>query len=398
MTMGIKSLQQRLTQVGVIRLGEQRVSQRGKKFPVKLETLRFTSASKQLIDAVAAVHGGEVKAWQAPSGPQWEVVTNSKEIAVLVPPQRIDPNMELWGNGYRSRMCDGETESIRRTPCLCAAAQAKGARLGPNDVCKPTTRMALMLADIPSLGTWRLESHGWNAAAELPTLAASIESAPQPIPARLEVQKREKKTFDAGAQEGKQVESRVFMVPVLHFDWITPSQAFGGELGTAARAALAGAAVERHEIEAAKVESQRREFTADEYLSLSESAEEIDDVRELWRDAAEDGALTGAVKDVLNAKVAEIQEKAKKQEQQVAPQQADARVTPQTPIDVVVDAEVVPDPDAVWAQIQSAAGERGWNSDDLEQRVMQLLKNPSTVADGFELTRFLTAVKAGEVQ
>jgi hypothetical protein len=70
------------------------------------------------------------------------------------------------------------------------------------DVCKPTTRMSLMLADIPTLGTWKLESHGWNAAAELPTLAASIESAPQPIPARLEVQVREKKDLRPGRRRG----------------------------------------------------------------------------------------------------------------------------------------------------------------------------------------------------
>ncbi|KOX49958.1 hypothetical protein ADL19_19605, partial [Streptomyces purpurogeneiscleroticus] len=108
-------------------------------------------------------------------------------------------------------------------PCHCAAAQLAGRPFGPRDICKPTTRMALMLADIPSLGTWKLESHGWNAAAELPTLAASIESAPQPIPARLEVQKREKKDFDPSKGDGEEVESKVFMVPVLHFDWLTPA-------------------------------------------------------------------------------------------------------------------------------------------------------------------------------
>lgn len=400
--MAIKTLQSRLTQVGVIRLGQKVTGNNGKQRPEKLETLRFTSPSKSLVDAVAALYGGEVKPWQANTGAQWEVVTGAKEIPVLVPPQRIDPNMEHWGNGYRDRMCDGETEAIRQRPCLCAQMQQDGRRVDARELCKPTTRMSVMLADVPSLGTWKIESHGWNAAAELPTLAASIESAPQPIPARLEIQVREKKDFDPSKPQGKQVESKVFMVPVLHFDWITPSQAFGGELGTAARAALAGAAVDRHAIEAAKVESQRRKFTADEYLSLSESAEEIDDVRELWRDAAEDGALTDAVKDALNAKVAEIQEKAKKQErpQQAPPVEAEQPPVEaeQPPVEVVVDAEVAPDPDAVWAQIQVAAGEQGWNTEVLEQRFQALLKKPSHVADGFELTRFLTAVRAGEVQ
>jgi hypothetical protein len=86
--------------------------------------LRFTSPSKPLIEAVAAAYGGEVQPWQAPTGPQWEVITGAKEIPVLVPPQRIDPNMEHWGNGYRDRLCDGETELIRKAPCLCAARRA----------------------------------------------------------------------------------------------------------------------------------------------------------------------------------------------------------------------------------------------------------------------------------
>ena len=394
--MAIKTLQQRLTQVGVIRLGQKATTSSGKQRPAKLETLRFTSPSRPLIDAVAGLYGGEVQAWQAPTGPQWEVITAAKEIPVLVPPQRIDPNMEHWGNGYRDRMCDGETEQIRQRPCLCAQMQQGGRRIDPRELCKPTTRMSVMLADVPSLGTWKIESHGWNAAAELPTLAASIESAPQPIPARLEVQVREKKDFDPAKPAGKQVESKVFMVPVLHFDWITPAQAFGGELGAAARAALAGAAVERHAIEAAKVESQRRKFTPAEYLTLSGAAEEIDDVRELWRDAAEDGALTDAVKTALNAKVAEIQNKAKAQ-QEKRPQPAPPVAVVQPPADVV-DAEVAPDPDAVWAQIQAAAGELGWNTYTLEQQVQEMLKKPSRVADGFELARFLAAVKAGEIQ
>jgi hypothetical protein len=243
-----------------------------------------------------------------------------------------------------------------------------------------------MLADVPSLGTWKLESKGWNAAAELPTLAASIESAPQPIPARLEVQKREKKTFDPGAQQGKEVESRVFMVPVLHFNWLTPAQAFGGELGSAARAALAGAAVERQAIETAKIESGRRKFTPGEYLTLTEAAEDIDHVRELWKDASDDGALTDEVKAALQAKVEQIKQAG---EQQPAPEQP--------PVDVVVDAEVVDDADMVMARILQEAGEKGWNADELEQRICAFLSKSSSDADAAELDRFLAAVEAGEV-
>ncbi|MGX6605601.1 recombination directionality factor [Micromonosporaceae bacterium Da 78-11] len=377
----------------MIRLGEQRLSQNNKLYPAKLETLRFTSASKSLIDAVAAAYGGEVKAWKGPSGPEWEVITKVKEIPVLVPPQRIDPNLEHWGNGFRDRMCDGETETIRQKPCLCAVAVAAGKPFGPRDICKPTTRMSLMLAEIPSLGTWKLESKGWNAAAELPTLAASIESAPQPIPARLEVQKREKKDFDPSKPEKDQIESKVYMVPVLHFDWITPAQAFGGELGAAARAALGAAATQRHAIEAAKVESARRKFTADEYLTLVESAEEIDDVRELWTDANADGALTDEVKKALNERAAAL-----KQAGRTPEQQKPAAVPEPTPVpDDVVDAEVEPTADQVWALILPVAGAKGWNAEQLEHRCQQFLNKSSDDANGFELTRFLGAIESGTV-
>lgn len=391
--MAIKTLQARLTQVGVIRLGQQLISKNNKKYPAKLETLRFTSPSRPLIDAVANAYGGEVKAWQAPTGPQWEVITAVKEIPVLVPPQRIDPNLEHWGNGYQDRMCDGEVEQIRKAPCLCAAVQASGQRFDPRDLCKPTTRMSLMLADIPSLGTWKLESKGWNAAAELPTLAASIESAPQPIPARLEVQVREKKLFDPGKPQKDQIESRVFMVPVLHFDFVTPAQAFGGQIGAAAQAALGGQ--QRAAIEAAKVESGRRKFTAEEYLQLAESAEEIEDTRELWTDAGHDGALTDEVKAALQERVAEIKAR---DVAKAEPEAAEPVATlPATAAEDVVDAEVVPDADAVWAQIQPVAGQKGWNAEDLERRVQEHLNKSSDLADGFELTRFLDAVKAGGI-
>jgi hypothetical protein len=276
---------QRLTQVGVIRLGQQLVSKNGKKYPAKLETLRFT------VPVEAADRGRrrrvrrEVKPWQAPTGPQWEVITGVKEIPVLVPPQRIDPNMEHWGNGYRSRMCDGETGAIRQKPCLCAAAIAAGANGRSRDVCKPTTRMSLMLAEIPSLGTWKLEAHGWNAAAELPTLAASIESAPQPIPARLEVQAGEE-DLRPERRRREQVESRCSWSRCCTStgsprrrrsaaNWAPqPAPPWAARRGTARHRSGEGP------------ESARRKFTPQEYMTLAESAEEIDDVRELWTDAA----------------------------------------------------------------------------------------------------------------
>lgn len=393
--MPIKDLQKRLTQVGVIRLGEQRISKKGKPYPARLETLRFTSPSRNLIDAVAAAYGGEVKQWQGQRSPEWEVISKVREIPVLVPPQRIDPNMEHWGPGFRDRMCDGETEVMRQAPCLCAAAIEAGRPFGPLDVCKPTTRMSLMLADIPSLGTWKLEARGWNGAAELPALAESVANAPFPVLGRLVISVREKKEFNPFKSGEDAIETKVYVVPEVLFDGITPAQAFGGELGAAARAALGSAAVERHAIEAAKSHAAQPKLTPADYLSAAEDARTVQDVRDLWKAANEDGALTDEVKAALNARAAQLPQPQDKAKPEAAPVPATPATQP--PTDVVVDAEIVDGLDALWLDVHAVAGEKGWNADALEARIQGLLNKTSNDVTEVELTRFLSAVKAGEI-
>lgn len=400
--MPIKQLQQRLTQVGVIRLGEKRISRSGKPYPAKLDSLRFTSPSQALIDAVAMLYGGDVRQWQSNTGPEWEVITTVREIPVLVPPQRIDPNNELWGNGYRSRLCDGVTEKLRNVPCLCEQAarqryQQHGWLWPDNDQferakddCKPTTRMSLMLADVPSLGTWKLEAHGWNAAAELPMLAASIASAPQPIPARLEVQFREKKLLRPHLPADKQIESRNYVVPVLHFDFVTPAQAFGGQIGAAARTALSRPS-DRQAITAA---SDPDKLTPGQVLKLAAHVRDVPALQQLWKDAAADEVLTDEVAAALTARAKAIGAPAKQ-----APSQ-----TPSEPAVQVVEAEVVeadteePDPDALWTQILAAANGRGWNADGIEQRVIARFNKDSGSINGWQMRDFLTAVESGDVR
>ncbi|MET8278218.1 hypothetical protein [Micromonospora sp. NPDC005174] len=396
--MPIKTLQRRLTQVGVIRLGEKRLSQRGKEYPAKLETLRFTSPARSLIEAVAAKYGGEVKPWQHTTGPQFEVVTDAKTIPVLVPPQQIDPNYELWGNGFKSRHCDGETEKIRNQSCLCApvraAAQAAGRDVKPGDVCKPTTRMSLMLAEIPSLGTWKLESHGWNAAAELPMLAESIATAAQPIPARLELQHREKKLFHPGRPQNEQIESRTFMVPVLHFEFVTPAQAFGGQIGQAARQAM----VAQHlaAIGAAPEQAPDPEkLTEAQVLDAAGRVSTIPQLQELWNTAGKDGALTEAAKDALKARAAVLD--SPKPAAPVESTPAPAATPPPPPAGEPVDAEVEPNPDALWVQIQAVAGQRKWNAAALEERITARFSKASDEINGFHMATFLAEVNSGAI-
>jgi hypothetical protein len=153
-----------MMELGRVRLGDKSA----KGAPRKLNTFRFTSASRVLLDAIAEKYGGEVHEWKgAPDEGYFEVTTTSRELEILFPPVYSNEDgtptvpfsqwLELWSGGGCQRRCDGETEALSGKPCMCDP---------DNRACKPTTRISFMLPDIPGLGLWRVESHGWNAAAD----------------------------------------------------------------------------------------------------------------------------------------------------------------------------------------------------------------------------------------
>lgn len=152
--MPIITLQQRLREVGRIRLGRKM----GNKLE-KLTTFRFTSFDRRSVQAAADLWGGVVVECTTPDlEGQFEVVTNAAEIPIMASPMDPTQYMELWSGGGCQRRCDGQTELISGKPCMCDAGAEE---------CKPTTRLPVILPDLPGLGVWRLESHGIHAAAEL---------------------------------------------------------------------------------------------------------------------------------------------------------------------------------------------------------------------------------------
>lgn len=224
-------MQMRFRELGRIRSGEKGA----KGEPKKLSTLRFTSASKTYLDALAAQHGGTVKPWTgAPEEGMFELVTKAAQIDIVLPPvfsaedgtptTAYSQWFELWSGGGCQRRCDGETESAGKKPqpCLC----------NPEDrECKLTTRVSFMIPDVPGLGVWRLESHGWNAAVELPgTLEVLIMAASEHrfIPAVLRVEPRTKKVPGEG--------TRRFVVPVIELPGVTVRQLASGEVPLAINA------------------------------------------------------------------------------------------------------------------------------------------------------------------
>lgn len=310
------TLQRRLVEVGRIRLGQVVPTSNGKTRPEKLSTFRFTSPDRLLMERVAAAYGGTVQAWTPANGgaSAWEVLTDVAAVPVLVPPQSITQWMECWAGGGATRRCDGETEVLSDSPCLCAAAE--------NMECKPTTRLSVLLRDIEGLGSFRLESKGWNAAAELPGMAELLARAGGYVQARLYLKAVRQVT---GGQ------TRDFMVPALAVDNITPAQLLSGQHDLALAAAPPVAAIggEMPAIGAAP---------APNYYEQAAATDSLDEVRAIFRAAQGAGHMTPELTTYLKLRAAAL--------------------TPRA------EHEQANDTDLMWMQVVSAAPE-DWTTTEL---------------------------------
>lgn len=212
--MTVLALQKRYRELGRLRLG---TKASGGKRPVKLETWRLTSPSREILEGAAALYGGEVSPWDdAPTqGDQYQLITTTTEINVYVPDQDIAHGQyyELWSAGGVQRRCDGETELISGRDCLCDPDDRK---------CQLTTHLIVILPQLADLGTWRLTSHGYNAAAELPTTVALLMrlNAEGALPAAVLGMEQRTQRVDG--------QTRHFVVPVLRIPYsIAQAEASG---------------------------------------------------------------------------------------------------------------------------------------------------------------------------
>ncbi len=280
----ILGLQQQQTEVGRIRLGVQVPKTNGKGTrPAKLDRLRFTSPRRNLIDTIAARYGGKVAPWQPPRGSQqWEVITGTAEVPVLVPPQ--DPGQsqwyEAWTAGGCQRRCDGITEKLSNTPCMCDPDKRD---------CAMHTRLRVMLEDIPGLGAWRVDTGSYYAAVELPGIASLLAMAQGAIPAKLVLEQR------TVTRSGKTMN---FAVPVLHVDEITPRQLLAGGVQQLIADRRAAAITGQPTVQA---------ITASvDYVSLADAARTLDALTDLRRAAKSAGAYDDELKKVFEARAAQI--------------------------------------------------------------------------------------------
>lgn len=219
--MSILALQQRLVEVGRIRMGEKRTTQSGKTYPAKLGTWRLTSSDVQRLRAVAELYGGEVRAWED----QHEVITTADAIEIaLIPGQALSQHMEHWGQEKPKgpviclRRCDGDRELLKDRACPCKIEAGDDGDL----LCKPTTHLMVMLRRVPGIGSWRLSTRGWYAAQELlgnVGLLEQLTSRGQLVPARLRLDQRTVTKADG---------NKNFVVPVIDID-VALDDVLGGQ-------------------------------------------------------------------------------------------------------------------------------------------------------------------------
>jgi hypothetical protein len=309
------------------------------KRPIKSETWIVTSHAPHYLEAAAALWGGKVEKWSPLGGgsQQWRVITQANSIDAILPPgDPLSQANEMWSKGGCARRCDGITEQIADRPCLCIAQfgdnwfeQRKGT------VCAPTTRLNVMLPDLPDLGVWRMETHGYYAANEIAgqidmLLSATGGKALVPVSLRIEPRQRV-----ANGQTKK------FPVVVVEVRGMTARQALAGQVPQIAIDGAPTPGSQRTAIEAGPTPQPAPGGPSRDFLKLANEAATAESVARLIEQASAEGAPEGYL--------------------------AQLRAVEDSKVEVIVP-EIVNDEDPmdVWQQVLGAAGSRGWSMDHTE--------------------------------
>jgi hypothetical protein len=223
---GIRTLTYRYRELGRLRAGEQRVSRNGKRYPVKLDTFRFTSTDWRLIQRAADLYGGTPSRWEDAPGwnkdkqtgrRQYQVTVEADRILVSIPEQQqLSQCMEHWTAAGCQRRCNGVAMTTGE-PCECRAEMASGAP----QLCDHVTRVNFVLPNLPGLGVWRLQSHGVFTASELPLQLAMASRYGPDLEWWLRLDPR---TYPTTDEHGKPVTFQ-YGVPVLDTDR-TPAELY----------------------------------------------------------------------------------------------------------------------------------------------------------------------------
>lgn len=360
------TLQRRHAELGRIRLGNQVATQSGKTRPNKLSKFRFTSASESYIRDLANLYGGEAREWDNNGKPEWEVFTTAQSIPVIVVKGGLSQWMELWGGGGVLHRCDGQQ-------------QVDGTLCDPEDPnhlnARPTTRLSVMLPELEAVGVFRMESHGWNAAAEIPAVAELAQFVGELVPAHLHLVER---------RIVKDGQTSRFVVPVLDLH-------IGAQRLREIVAEKSGQALPAGGQEALE-QGQRPALEAPkpdvpDYLAQAQAASTVETVQTIWRKAHAAGHLTeqlaAELKLVGDALLA-------------AAAQPDADGA--YPAVVVDDEAAAAEADIVWQRILAATGQQGMSLSDTQEAYATFSGGTSAaVASAAELQAFLVHLQGQQV-
>lgn len=230
--------QRKLREIGRIRLGEKKRSSKGTEYPAPLETFRLTSPFRPVLEQAALIYGGEVAVW----GDQFQVTTQAASLPVIVPPAAfaLTAWLERWTAAGCTHRCDGQVcvttdpESGKRSNVACTCDMEE-------PICKPTTRLSVILRELPGIGVWRCETHGWNGWSELESTIEILSTArvfDRLVPGSLRIEKRESKQPGQARHD--------FVVPVLDLD-VTLGDLFEPALGTGSRSEIGPASASQAE-------------------------------------------------------------------------------------------------------------------------------------------------------
>jgi hypothetical protein len=360
--MPILTLQKRARELGRIRIGQK--GDKGQ--PQKLDRFRVTSPAKHIIEKIAELYGGEAREWTPAGGAQqWEVITDARRMPIMVPPQPVSQFLETWSAGGCTHRCDGETNFLTGDPC------------DPDDpahlAAKPTTRLNVVLRDVEGIGVFRLESHGWNAAVELPQAAEFLASAGGYVEGWVSLEERVSKS------EG---ETRRFMVPIIEID-VTPAELMAGK-GRVATPELEGPVPKAPALES----GQQSEDPFTPFFDRLAAATTVEQCQVMWSEMVA-AQLVGTHAEAT-PRAREFLEafKAKGKELTQGP-----AASGQPDTEGIVDAELVDDvdEDAIWQQIVVAAGRRNMTKPDLEEDFLKQMGGLSAGdASAAELKHYLS--------
>lgn len=289
----IITLQRQARELGRLRTGYSVPNDDPTKRPraVRSQTWIISSHAEHYVQAAADVWGGTVEKWQ-PQGngaAQWRVVTKAASLDAILPPgDPLSQSYELWSAGGAQRRCDGMTETLADQPCFCLAQWGDNFHeTAPRDkACKITTRLNVILPEMPDIGAWRVETHSFYAANEMAAavdvLKGSIGEAAL-IPVRLRIEQRTR------VAQGK---TKQFPVVAVELRGSTAGQVLAG----AAQVVPVGvpptrpAAVEGNEhaaIEApASVAPPAPGPSPEDFLARARVAATFADFRVIWGEAA----------------------------------------------------------------------------------------------------------------